>query len=279
MPEDADASTGLERIFEEWVCSQGDTVWQSLPNLDDAQAKKKLLDMKGIGEKVANCHRYVERTGDSIEVCSCYQDWLLPVTAAAPAHLTLEMECVLWPKEYATDKFIAVTGSHAVDIHRRGDVYIFWCDAKEFQAVWAPYFDLDTDYKGFKSKMSSRPKRRPEHLRSWPSPYYEDSQRPCRTYPNRLGNTAQGIRALSHTALRACETKIVSMMGEVESQYYHRYSDLTGYLWTDEAFKCGGHDESFPYLSPPMRSFIIRYSFPLKENLVGDSRSARSVHN
>lgn len=38
------------------------------------------------------------------------------------------------------------------------------------------------------------------------------------------------------------ETKIVSMMGEVESQYYHRYSDLTGYLWTDEAFKCGGHD-------------------------------------
>lgn len=60
-------------------------------------------------------------------------------------------------KEYATDKFIAVTGSHAVDIHRRGDVYIFWCDAKEFQAVWAPYFDLDTDYKGFKSKMQDDP--------------------------------------------------------------------------------------------------------------------------
>lgn len=38
------------------------------------------------------------------------------------------------------------------------------------------------------------------------------------------------------------ETKIVSMMGEVESEYYHRYSDLTGYLWTDEGFKCGGHD-------------------------------------
>lgn len=38
------------------------------------------------------------------------------------------------------------------------------------------------------------------------------------------------------------ETKVVSMMGEVESEYYHRYSDLTGYLWTDEGFKCGGHD-------------------------------------
>lgn len=38
------------------------------------------------------------------------------------------------------------------------------------------------------------------------------------------------------------ETKIVSMMGEVTSEYYHCYSDLTGYLWTDESFKCGGHD-------------------------------------
>lgn len=38
------------------------------------------------------------------------------------------------------------------------------------------------------------------------------------------------------------ETKIVSMMGEVTSDYYHCYSDLTGYLWTTEKFKCGGHD-------------------------------------
>ena len=38
------------------------------------------------------------------------------------------------------------------------------------------------------------------------------------------------------------ETKIISMMGEVESEYYHCYSDYTGYLWTDEEFKCGGHD-------------------------------------
>lgn len=38
------------------------------------------------------------------------------------------------------------------------------------------------------------------------------------------------------------ETKVVSMMGEVSSVYYHRYSDYTGYLWTEEGFKCGGHD-------------------------------------
>lgn len=28
------------------------------------------------------------------------------------------------------------------------------------------------------------------------------------------------------------ETKIVSMEGITESEYYHRYSDYTGYLWT-----------------------------------------------
>ena len=60
-------------------------------------------------------------------------------------------------RKYATDKFVAVTGHHAVDIHRRGDVYIFWCGTEEFQTVWAPYFDLDTDYKGFKSKMQDDP--------------------------------------------------------------------------------------------------------------------------
>ena len=38
------------------------------------------------------------------------------------------------------------------------------------------------------------------------------------------------------------ETKIISMEGIVDSEYYHRYSDYTGYLWTDENFKCGGHD-------------------------------------
>lgn len=38
------------------------------------------------------------------------------------------------------------------------------------------------------------------------------------------------------------EAKVVSMMGEVESEYYCHYSEYTGYLYTKEAFKCGGHD-------------------------------------
>lgn len=38
------------------------------------------------------------------------------------------------------------------------------------------------------------------------------------------------------------ETKIVSMIGETQHEYYHQYSECTGYLWTVEKFKIGGHD-------------------------------------
>lgn len=38
------------------------------------------------------------------------------------------------------------------------------------------------------------------------------------------------------------ETKIMSMMGWVDSEYMHVYSDISGYLWTHETFRCGGHD-------------------------------------
>lgn len=60
-------------------------------------------------------------------------------------------------KEYDKGKFIAVTGGHAVDIHCRGNAYAFWCGPEEFQTVWAPYFDLDTDYGAFKARMRGDP--------------------------------------------------------------------------------------------------------------------------
>lgn len=60
-------------------------------------------------------------------------------------------------KEYEKDKFAAVTGVHAVDIHRQGNVYTFWCGSKEFHTVWAPYFDLETDYRAFKARMRDDP--------------------------------------------------------------------------------------------------------------------------
>lgn len=38
------------------------------------------------------------------------------------------------------------------------------------------------------------------------------------------------------------ETIIECFYGDAEGHYYHRYSDYTGYLWTEEKFKVGGHD-------------------------------------
>lgn len=36
--------------------------------------------------------------------------------------------------------------------------------------------------------------------------------------------------------------RIEYILGKAETDYNHIYSDLTGYLWTDEEFKVGGHD-------------------------------------
>lgn len=35
---------------------------------------------------------------------------------------------------------------------------------------------------------------------------------------------------------------VKTAMGEVRSEFRHAYSDLTGYLWTTEELKVGGHD-------------------------------------
>lgn len=59
--------------------------------------------------------------------------------------------------EYEGNEFIAVTGTHAVSIHQDGDSYWFRCTAQEFQDVWQPYFDLDTDYTAFQDQMMEDP--------------------------------------------------------------------------------------------------------------------------
>lgn len=38
------------------------------------------------------------------------------------------------------------------------------------------------------------------------------------------------------------ENHLLSISGSVYADYSERYSDLTGYLWTDESLKVGGHD-------------------------------------
>lgn len=38
------------------------------------------------------------------------------------------------------------------------------------------------------------------------------------------------------------EDRIRHILGDLEVDYHHRYSDYTGYLWTESGFKIGGHD-------------------------------------
>lgn len=51
----------------------------------------------------------------------------------------------------------------------------------------------------------------------------------------------------------------------MESEYYHQYSDLTGYLWTDERFKAGGHDLDIDDGSNVERDFKKEIENILKE--------------
>lgn len=44
------------------------------------------------------------------------------------------------------------------------------------------------------------------------------------------------------TIEEAQEDFIGTLMGRAESRFCARYSDITGYLWTDEDLKVGGHD-------------------------------------
>lgn len=38
------------------------------------------------------------------------------------------------------------------------------------------------------------------------------------------------------------ENTLLSLSGSVDANYNNRYSEYTGYLWTDEDLKVGGHD-------------------------------------
>jgi len=52
------------------------------------------------------------------------------------------------------------------------------------------------------------------------------------------------------------ENTILTMVGAVDADYGDRYSDYTGYLWTDEELIIGGHD-----LLSELRSNIGRFIY------------------
>lgn len=50
------------------------------------------------------------------------------------------------------------------------------------------------------------------------------------------------------------EDTIKHLVGALEAEYYHRYSDYTGYLWTEEHLNIGGHN-----LLSEIRSYKGKY--------------------
>ena len=146
-------------------------------------------------------------------------------------------------KEYTTDKFIAVTGSHAVDIHRRGDVYIFWCSTEEFQAVWAPYFDLDTDYKDFKSKMQDDPflqeaLKTGGGIRILRQDLWEMAVTFTISQRNNMPRIAQAVETL-------CEN-FGTPLQEIGGQLIHAFPTADQLLWPDLSVASLGYRE--PYI-------------------------------
>lgn len=44
------------------------------------------------------------------------------------------------------------------------------------------------------------------------------------------------------TEAELTEATVRALYGDIEAEYEQRYSEITGYLWTDETLQVGGHD-------------------------------------
>ena len=49
-----------------------------------------------------------------------------------------------------------IAGTHLLNIQQNGRTVRFDCDEDEFNAIWRPYFDLDTDYGRCKAAVAKR---------------------------------------------------------------------------------------------------------------------------
>ncbi len=52
------------------------------------------------------------------------------------------------------------------------------------------------------------------------------------------------------------ESALRKLFGDVEANYNDAYSEITGYLWTDEDLNIGGHD-----LLEEIRSYLCRFIY------------------
>lgn len=64
-------------------------------------------------------------------------------------------QCFRLTEEQGRKIFVAVTQNHFVTISLRDNVYEFDCSKNDFQNIWTPYFDLNTNYKILQQHMVS----------------------------------------------------------------------------------------------------------------------------
>lgn len=55
-------------------------------------------------------------------------------------------------------RYALVAFGRYIELEQQGDTVRFGCGADEFEQIWRPYFDLDTDYGAFKRAVSPRDK-------------------------------------------------------------------------------------------------------------------------
>lgn len=73
--------------------------------------------------------------------------------------------------------------------------------------------------------------------------------------------------ALSDDALMECAVR--AMLGEADARYKSAYSDITGYLWTDEDINVGGHDLLEELKSQAGRYLLLEISYSKTAPILG----------
>ena len=64
-------------------------------------------------------------------------------------------QCFRMEKQDATGVWSIHTAADYVEVVREEDNFLFSCEENEFQTIWAPYFDIHTDYGRYKKQIET----------------------------------------------------------------------------------------------------------------------------
>lgn len=71
-----------------------------------------------------------------------------------PKHIFECGQCFRWNNDEEKNSYIGVAFEKVIEVRKKGeDVYIYNTSEKEFNDIWAEYFDLNTDYDEIKNKL------------------------------------------------------------------------------------------------------------------------------